>query len=96
MHVKHGLLMLQIEEKLKPLKCGVGESFCASPGQPKGTMRVSCLKLEKKQILQFNSIVKQKLQYFGHINMCEGGNLEKLTIFSLVEGKRSRDRQKFR
>ena len=44
----------------------------------------------------FNAIVEQKLQYFGHIARREGDNLEKLIMFGIVEGKRSRGRQKLR
>ena len=40
------------------------------------------------------TILKQKLQYFGHIARREGDNLEKLIMFGLVEGKRSKGRQK--
>lgn len=43
-----------------------------------------------------NAIIKQKLQYFGHIVRRDGENLEKLIMFGKVEGKRSRGRQKLR
>ena len=42
----------------------------------------------------FKAIVKQKLQYFGHIARRDGDNLEKMMMFGKVEGKRSRGRQK--
>ena len=42
----------------------------------------------------FNAIVKQKLQYFGHIARREGDNLEKPIMFGFLEGKRGRGRQK--
>ena len=53
------------------------------------------LKIGEKNRL-FNAIVKQKLQYFGHIARREGFNLEKLIMFGIVQGKRSIGRQKLR
>ena len=50
--------------------------------------RVFSLILEKEPL--FNAIVKQKLQYIGHIARHEGDNLDKLTMFGIVEGKISR------
>ena len=44
----------------------------------------------------FNSVMKQKLQYFGHVARREGINLEKVIMFGKVEGKRSRGRQRLR
>ena len=44
----------------------------------------------------FKAIVKQKLQYFGHIARRDGDNLEKMIMFGKVEGKRSRGRPKLR
>ena len=65
------------------------------PWTAKRTNKSILLEIGEKNRL-FNAIVKQKLQYFGHIARREGDNLEKLIMFGLVEGKRSRGRQKLR
>ncbi len=44
----------------------------------------------------FSAVVKQRLQYFGHVARRDGDNLEKVIMFGKMEGKRNRGRQRLR